>query len=113
MLADAEKYQKEDEMLKSKIDKRNELENSIYSIKPMVEKLPDGDQKTAALDYISNTLSWIDNSHNATYEEYEEKLKELQEKSQQLMGAMGSADAPGTADTASQPNTAPVVEEVD
>tara|TARA_B110000483_G_scaffold158264_1_gene187821 strand:+ start:4006 stop:4233 length:228 start_codon:yes stop_codon:yes gene_type:complete len=75
-----------------------------------VAKLPDGDQKTAALDYISNTLSWIDNSHNATYEE---KLKELQEKSQQLMAAMGSADAPDMADIANQPNTAPVVEEVD
>ena len=80
MLADAEKYQKEDEMQKSKVEKRNELENTLYSLKPMVEKMQDGDQKTQALDYISNTLAWVDNNFHATQEEYEEKLKELQEK---------------------------------
>ena len=115
MLADAEKYQKEDEMQKSKVEKRNELENTLYSLKPMVEKMQDGDQKTQALDYISNTLAWVDNNFHATQEEYEEKLKELQEKSQELMASMGAANPTETPDTAGKtpPQSAPIIEEVD
>lgn len=82
MVQDAEKYKDEDEAYEKQMKAINDLENSTYSMRNMVEgedcKLDDTN-KSIIKQKVDETIQWIDNNRSASVDEIEEKQKELTE----------------------------------
>ncbi|GAA5820737.1 hypothetical protein JCM3770_005270 [Rhodotorula araucariae] len=99
MVNEAEKYKAEDEAAAARITAKNGLETYSYSLRNSIEgdlkdKLDAADKET--LDKaITETISWLDASAEASKEEYEEKQKELEGVANPIMmkayGAAGGA----------------------
>jgi L1 cell adhesion molecule like protein len=118
MVNDAEKYKQDDEQVRTLVERKNQLEQSIYSTKSAYEEklkgASDGDALTATykdakakLDALAN---WLDANQHATVDEYDDKLKEAQALASALYAGSDPSSAPN-AGAASQPQ--PHVEEVD
>ncbi|RDL39731.1 putative Heat shock 70 kDa protein 2 [Venustampulla echinocandica] len=83
MLAEAEKYKSEDEAEAARISAKNGLESYAYSLKntlsdAKVDEKLDADEKEKLKAEIDKTVAWLDESQQATKEEYEEHQKELE-----------------------------------
>ena len=82
MVQDAEKYREEDEVYEKQMKAINDLENSTYSMRNMVEgedcKFDDTNKSIIKLK-VDETIQWIDNNRSASVDEIEEKQKELTE----------------------------------
>merc|ERR1719152_906851 len=83
MTADAERYAKEDEAFKQKVEAKNGLENYCYSMKNTLgdEKLKDklsADDKEKAEKAIDDALAWLESNQLAETEEFEHKQKEVE-----------------------------------
>merc|ERR1712110_843305 len=90
MVADAEKYKDEDDKVKSKIEKKNGLENYCFQMKNQLddEKLKDkftDDDKKVIEDSCKEMLQWLEGNQSAEAEEYEAKQKELEGKFNPIM----------------------------
>merc|ERR1719326_381927 len=80
---DLEKYAKEDEEFKKKVEAKNGLENYCYSMKNTLgdEKLKDklsDDDKSKAESAINDALAWLESNQLAEKEEFEHKQKEVE-----------------------------------
>merc|ERR1719471_2481561 len=120
MVEDAEKFKAEDEVQKEKIDAKNGLESYCFQIKSSLEepnlkdKIPEAD-KTAVLNKVNETVSWLDGNQTAETDEFKDKQKELESVVNPVMQKLYSS-ATGGSQTASAPHThssGPTVEEVD
>merc|ERR1719284_1081508 len=83
MTADAEKYAKEDEEFKKRVEAKNGLENYCYSMKNTLgdDKLKDKiseDDKSKAEKAIDDALAWLESNQLAEKEEFEHKQKEVE-----------------------------------
>ncbi|KAF9520572.1 hypothetical protein BS47DRAFT_1311530 [Hydnum rufescens UP504] len=101
MVSDAEKYKQEDEEAAARITAKNSLESYAYNLRNSTqdEKLAskfDPADKTKLDKAISETISWLDASQEASKEEYTEKQKELEAIAnpimQRLYGAAGGPE---------------------
>ncbi|OBT51117.1 hsp70-like protein [Pseudogymnoascus sp. 24MN13] len=135
MLAEAEKYKAEDEAEAGRIGAKNALESYAYSLKntlsdAKVDEKLDADDTAANLKAeLDKTVSWLDESQQATKEEYEEHQKELEAVANPIMmkfygseggapggmpGARGPGRVPGGAGgPGATHDDGPTVEEVD
>ena len=134
MLAEAEKYKEEDEAEAGRIGAKNGLESYAYSLKntladPKVDEKLDASDKEKLKEEIDKTVSWLDESQQATKEEYEEHQKELEAVANPIMmkfyGAGGDAGGmpggmpggpggfPGAGGAGATQDDGPTVEEVD
>merc|ERR1719198_196113 len=100
MTADAEKYAKEDEAFKAKVESKNSLENYCYSMKNTLddEKVKDKiseDDKSKATKAIEDALSWLEGNQQAEKEEFEDKRKEVEGICTPIMTAMYSQGGGG------------------
>jgi heat shock protein 1/8 len=82
-LAEAEKYKAEDEAESSRISAKNGLESYAYSLRNTlsdsnVEGKLDASDKETLTKKIDETVAWLDESQQATKEEYEAQQKELE-----------------------------------
>ncbi|MCO5583303.1 hypothetical protein L7F22_037213 [Adiantum nelumboides] len=129
MVSEAEKYKAEDEAATARISAKNGLESYAYNLRnslneeQFASKLDPADKEK--LDKaITDTISWLDASQEASKEEYEEHQKELESTAapilQKAYGAAGGAPggmpggAPGAAPGAGAgADDGPSVEEVD
>ncbi|KAG2232141.1 hypothetical protein INT48_008883 [Thamnidium elegans] len=130
MVNDAEKYKAEDEAAAARIQAKNGLESYAYNLRNTLQEEKVATKLDAAdkekLDAaVKEAIDWLDNSHEASKEEYESRQKELEEVANPIMmklyqsegGAPGGAPggfpggAPGGA--ASGGDSGPTVEEVD
>ncbi|PHH66649.1 hypothetical protein CDD81_6486 [Ophiocordyceps australis] len=103
MLADAEKYKEEDEAEGRRVSAKNGLEAYAYSLRNTMgdskvdEKIDAADKETLK-KAIDETVTWLDESQQATREEYEDRQKELEGIANPIMmkfyGA-GGEGAPG------------------
>ena len=109
MIKKAEKFKEEDEAIKNKIEKKNELENFLYNLKNNVnssneENKEDIEEIKKELDPIIETeLKWLEENNNLKAEDYENKLKEVQEKTNPIMMKLYSKN--GSANMAENVNT--------
>lgn len=130
MLAEAEKFKEEDEAEGRRVAAKNGLESYAYSLRNTLsdskvdEKLDAADKEKLKAE-IDRVVSWLDESQQATREEYEEHQKELEAVANPIMmkfyGSAGGPPGagpdgapggfPGAAGGAS--NDGPTVEEVD
>merc|ERR1712124_111300 len=75
MTADAEKYAKEDEEFKEKVEAKNGLENYCYSMKNTLEddkvkdKISEEDKKKG-LEAVEEALKWLEGNQLAEKEEF-------------------------------------------
>ena len=115
MVADAEKYKKEDEMQREKIAAKNRLESYAYSVKQAAED-PTVESKLNAADLetvkskTQEVIAWLDGNALAEKEEYEEKEKDLQRVCSPIMAGLHGRQQPQQSYSSS---TGPTVEEVD
>ncbi|KAJ2851806.1 Hsp70 chaperone [Coemansia brasiliensis] len=132
MVSDAEKYKAEDEAVAARVAARNGLEGYAYNLKNTIndEKVAgqiSDDDKSKLTSAVEDTIKWLDESQEASKEEYESKQKELEEIANPIMtkmyqGAAGGAapggfpgGAPGGAapGESSGGDQGPTIEEVD
>jgi len=120
MVQDAEKFKAEDDVQKQRIDAKNGLESYCFQIKSSLEepnlkdKIPEAD-KTAVLNKVNETVSWLDGNQIAETDEFKDKQKELESVVNPVMQKLYSSAAGGS-QAASAPHThgsGPTVEEVD
>merc|ERR1712168_426618 len=84
MVADAEKYAKEDEAQKSRIEAKNGLESYVFNMKQSIEdekvadKISEEDKKTVK-DKCDETVTWIDANQTAEKDEFDDKKKEVEQ----------------------------------
>jgi len=119
MVQDAEKFKAEDDVQKQRIDAKNGLESYCFQIKSSLEepnlkdKIPEAD-KTAVLNKVNETVSWLDGNQTAETDEFKDKQKELESVVNPVMQKLYSSA--GGSQTSSAPHTnssGPTVEEVD
>jgi L1 cell adhesion molecule like protein len=90
MLSEAEKYKAEDEAEAGRIGAKNGLESYAYSLRNTLsdskvdEKLDAADKEKLKAE-IDKTVAWLDESQQATKEEYEEHQKELEAVANPIM----------------------------
>ena len=111
MIKEAEKYKEEDAKNKDRIEAKNDLENTLYSLRNTINnentKLDDSDKK-AIDDAVSAGLTWLDNNQSASKEEFTHKRDEVMKVTNPIIQKMYAA-----AGMQSEPVNEPVVDEVD
>jgi len=127
MVADAEKYKKEDERQKERISAKNNLESYAFNMKQTLEdeklasKISAEDKKTIS-SACEDTLNWLDDNQTAEKDEFEHKQKDLEKvcapivtKLYQDGGAPGGMPGgmPGGAAPGAGSGAGPKIEEVD
>jgi len=75
MVDDAEKFKADDELQALKIEKRNGLDQIIYTSLSAI-----GDQNPELTEQIKEIQTWLENNQDESPEIYDEKIKEIQEK---------------------------------
>ncbi|KAI8884886.1 70 kDa heat shock protein 3 [Backusella circina FSU 941] len=90
MVNDAEKYKAEDEEAAARIQAKNGLESYAYNLRNTLQDekvggaLPE-DEKTKLSAAVDESIKWLDESQEASKEEYESKQKELEEVANPIM----------------------------
>ncbi|OCH85313.1 heat shock protein 70 [Obba rivulosa] len=131
MVSEAEKYKAEDEAAAARIQAKNALESYSYNLRNSLtdDKLKDKfdpADKAKLETAVNDVISWLDNSQEASKEEYEERQKELESIANPIMqklyagaggapGGFPGGDAPGGFPGGAAPGgeEGPSVEEVD
>jgi len=118
MLSDAEKYKKEDDLQREKIQAKNSLESYVFGVKQAAEESGDKisqDEKNTVVDKCHDILKWTENNLLAEKEEYEFQRTELERVSKPIMMKIhgGGNRVPGGDSSSSAGKDGPTVEEVD
>jgi heat shock protein 1/8 len=104
MVADAEKYKDEDDKVKNKIEKKNELENYCFQMKNQLEDEKmrakfTSDDKKCIEETCAATLQWLEGKQEADADEFESKKKQMEGLFNPIMmriyQATGGAGMPG------------------
>ena len=83
MVSDAEKYKKDDDAQRDRIQAKNSLESYCFNMKTSIndDKIAakiSADDKTKINETIESTLKWMDSNQLADKDEFEHKLKEIE-----------------------------------
>ncbi|PWZ03651.1 putative heat shock 70 kd protein 2 [Testicularia cyperi] len=128
MIKNAEKYAEEDKQAVERTQAKNGLESYVYNVRnstnePQLKDKIDAADKETLEKIVSETIAWLDNSQEASKEEYESKQKEVEEVVNPIMtklysaagGAPPSGGMPGGAPGGAAPggDDGPTVEELD
>jgi L1 cell adhesion molecule like protein len=105
MVSEAEKYRAEDEAAAARIQAKNGLESYAYNLRNSLndDKLAgkmEASDKSKLESAVNETITWLDNSQEASKEEYEAHQKELEGIANPIMqklyaAAGGAGGAPG------------------
>ena len=118
MVADAEKYKKEDDAQRERVAAKNSLESYAYNVKSTVEqqavedKLNEEDRRVV-VEKAKEVLKWLDCNSLAEKEEFEEKEKDLQRVCSPIMSKLHGGKTGGVNGQSGNCQTGPNVEEVD
>ncbi|KAI8351519.1 hsp71-like protein [Blakeslea trispora] len=123
MVNDAEKYKAEDEAAAARIQSKNGLESYAYNLRNTLQeeniksKLDAADREKLE-KAVKEKIDWLDNSQEASKEEYESHQKELEAIANPILMKIYGSSQPGGAQPGGFPNTnddnaGPTVEEVD
>jgi len=117
MVAEAEKFKAQDDVVRRKVEAKNGLENYCFSLRNSLneEKIAAalGADKQVLEAKIQSTMTWLEEHPEEAPESYEEQQKELEKVANPIMTKAygGAANSAGGAPSSSQPG--PHVEEVD
>ena len=117
MVSDAEKYADEDLKTKERIEAKNELESTLFSMKSMLsdEKMSsiNSELKDTITKEVSDTINWLENNTNESVETYKNKKQELEEKMKSLIPMNGMSEGMSDLKQEVEPERGPNIEEVD
>ena len=120
MVNDADKYKKEDEAQRERIQAKNSFESYCFNMKQTIEddKLASkigADDKKKISDACDAALKWLDAKQMAEKDEFEHKLKEVEKVCSPVMTKLYQSGAAPTGDNAGHGGSAngPTIEEVD
>ena len=117
MVSDAEKYADEDLKTKERIEAKNELESTLFSMKSMLsdEKMSsiNSELKDTINKDVSDTITWLENNTNESVETYKNKKQELEEKMKSLIPMNGMSEGMSDLKQEVEPERGPNIEEVD
>lgn len=102
MVDEAQKYKEEDELLRTRIEKRNTYESSLYSAKTLADNNPE------LKEFIEKEIEWIGVNQEASAQEYQERLDAFTERMKSAM-----PQPPPEAATNPVPDDGPKIEEID
>ena len=115
MVDDAEKYKKDDELIREKLENKNNLENMIYTTRnaysEKLKALAEDDtiqkenynQKVEKLNEIS---TWLENNTDASAEDFKNKIDEVQSIAAELYATEPTTTEPTTTEpTTTEPTT--------
>eukprot|EP00286_Rhodomonas_abbreviata_P010792 CAMPEP_0181318100 /NCGR_PEP_ID=MMETSP1101-20121128/16825_1 /TAXON_ID=46948 /ORGANISM="Rhodomonas abbreviata, Strain Caron Lab Isolate" /LENGTH=644 /DNA_ID=CAMNT_0023425545 /DNA_START=33 /DNA_END=1967 /DNA_ORIENTATION=+ len=102
MVAEAEKFKAEDDVIKLRVEAKNGLENYCFSLRNSInepkvaEKLAEADKKNLE-EQITEALAFVEANDNAEAEVYQEKMKALESVANPILSALygGEGGAPG------------------
>ncbi|CAO3672118.1 unnamed protein product [Umbelopsis vinacea] len=128
MVSEAEKYKAEDEEVAARVSAKNGLESYAYNLRNTLQdenvggKLEEAD-KTKLKEAVDSTIKWLDDSQEASKDEYESRQKELEEIAMPIVakiynqgGGAGQGMPPGGMPGAGGPPPqapGPEIEEID
>jgi L1 cell adhesion molecule like protein len=109
MIRNAEKYKMEDEEHEKNVQARNAFESLVFSVKGQVAdgKFSDDDKQTIE-NLVSESLTWINSTTDATAKEYNEKQEHFTSICTPILQSTQTNTSPTPAN-----NTNPNIEEVD
>lgn len=107
MVADAEKYKHEDELISKRIESKNKLESIIYAARTASEKLSSNDKETVE-KLVTDCEEWLFGDLKEQTE-YDKKISEVESILNPIMSRMNSAPTSDSFTPASEPK----IEEVD
>jgi len=125
MVADAEKYKKEDDVQRDRISAKNSLESYCFNMKTSIndDKISSklsADDKSKINETIESTLKWMESNQLAEKEEFEHKLKEVEKTCSPIMTKLYGGEGGPSASGHGQPGSSksgnkqgPTIEEVD
>ena len=115
MVDDAEKYKKDDEVIREKLENKNNLENMIYTTRNAYnEKLKalgedDTIQKenyNQKVEKINEISTWLENNTDASTEDFKNKIDEVQSIAAELYTTEPTTTEPTTTEpTTTEPTT--------
>lgn len=117
MINEAEKYKEQDEMLKKKIEVKNEIENLAFSTKSSIENNEEIKNKLdkTNIDFVinecDNIIEWLSNNENEELNVYEEKLNKFKNDIQNIMTSINNMNMSNSNEKTN--NSEPIIEEVD
>lgn len=80
MIKKADQLKEEDEKNLKRVEAKNKLENTVYTIKSQLDEMKlESSQLEEAKTRINNLLDWINSNQHATVEEFEHKQAELED----------------------------------
>ena len=89
MVKEAEQYADEDKKIKERVEARNSLEGYLGGLRQaMNDSLKDKvseSERTSILEAVDQAQKWVDDTPNATKEEYESKQKEVEKVAMPVM----------------------------
>ena len=108
MVAEAESYKEEDKKQLARVEAKNKLENTAFSLRTLIQddKLP-AESKSKLKDAIDETISWLENNSLAEVEEFEYRQNNLEKLAAELTSIPSPSPAPKTE------TNGPIIEEVD
>uniref|UniRef100_A0A1Q3FSU4 Putative heat shock protein 70 b2 n=1 Tax=Culex tarsalis TaxID=7177 RepID=A0A1Q3FSU4_CULTA len=111
MLADAERYKKEDILQKERVAARNKLESYCFGVKSALDEfggqLSDSDRKKAGKQ-CEETLKWLEGNERAGKDDYEKKYKAVTKVCAPIMTKLHQR-----AEKAGASGSGPTIEEVE
>jgi len=123
MVSEAEKHKQEDELVRKRVEAKNQYESTIFQMKSLVSDTSSKEGMESAKEDISkiNTVlnehsEWLSDHPNEKAEIYEQRMKELQESSQRLFSNLqNNSNNPSSNSqfNGSGPSSGPTVEELD
>jgi L1 cell adhesion molecule like protein len=82
MVEEAEKFKEQDNLVKERIDAKNDLESYVYTVRSGFEKglkeKADEDTKTLITEKLAEVDQWLNQSYSATKEDFQAKKTELE-----------------------------------
>jgi L1 cell adhesion molecule like protein len=119
LVAEAEKFKANDELVVKRVQARNELEGYLYNVRASMNdqvKSVLGDDATKLDAIIDEGIQWLDDNNSASYEEVEDKKKELEDQIKPILEKLQQQvpqGEPGQTEQTQTEHTGPTVEELD
>jgi L1 cell adhesion molecule like protein len=120
MVDEADHFKEEDELMRKKVDAKNNFENMVYHFKSTLDKdetkqALSEDKLNEAKEKVDEYQQWLYNNETASAEEFDSKKTELEEFAKEIMTAAAASGIPqqstGVSPDMSQNFTTPQQEE--
>lgn len=117
MVREAKENEEEDKKNAERIQARNELETSIYSLKNSLPEQTPSNVRELVDTKVRETQEWLDNNQTATIEEVRHQKEEFEKFIKEALSNLGSTNpnstGPSTHSATGDQGSSPKIEEVD